>query len=159
MGNCGENGQNAGKNLFRGQFTYSVDSKGRISIPAKLRKHVSPESNDSFIMTQGTASCIDIYPLDQWQQFETKLLTLNPFKPNDAKFIRMILQHATEDTLDSQARILVPQALLQYAKIDKEVLILGALKKIELWNPEIYSVYLKQTPETYEQIAAEVMVP
>jgi len=148
---------NLGKNLFRGQFTYSVDSKGRLSIPAKMRKHVSPECNDTFVMTQGTAGCIDVYPLDQWQQFETKLLTLNPFKPNDAKFIRMILQHATEDTLDSQARILVPQALLQYAKIDKEVLILGALKKIELWSPDVYSEYLKQTPETYEQIAAEVM--
>lgn len=69
----------------------------------------------------------------------------------------MILQHATEDTIDSQARILVPQALLQYAKIDKEVLILGALKKIELWNPKVYADYLEQTPETYEQIAAEVM--
>ena len=145
--------------MFRGQFTYSVDSKGRLSIPAKLRKQISPECNDTFVMTQGTANCIDVYPMDQWQLFETKLLALNPFKPNDAKFIRMILQHATEDTLDSQARILVPQALLQYAKIDKEVLILGALKKIELWNPDVYTEYLNQTPETYEQIAAEVMVP
>jgi MraZ protein len=157
VGNYGENDQKIGKNLFRGQFTYSVDTKGRLSIPAKLRKHVSPESNDTFIMTQGTANCIDVYPLDQWQIFESKLLTLNPFKPNNAKFIRMILQHATEDTIDSQARILVPQALLQYAKIDKEVLILGALKKIELWNPKVYADYLEQTPETYEQIAAEVM--
>ncbi len=51
MGNYGENDQKIGKNLFRGQFTYSVDTKGRLSIPAKLRKHVSPESNDTFIMT------------------------------------------------------------------------------------------------------------
>ena len=145
--------------MFRGQFTYSVDSKGRLSIPAKLRKQVSPESNDTFIMTQGTANCIDVYPLDQWQQFETKLLALNPFKPNDARFIRMISQHAQEDTMDSQARILIPQPLLKYAKIDKEVLILGALKKIELWNPDVYSEYINQATETYEQIAAEVMVP
>jgi MraZ protein len=144
--------------MFRGQFTYSVDSKGRLSIPAKLRKHVSPESNDTFVMTQGTAACIDIYPLDQWQLFEAKLLNLNPFQPIDAKFIRMISQHATEDTLDSQSRIMVPQALLQYAKIDKEVLILGALKKIELWNPQVYAEYLEQSPETYEQIAAKVMI-
>ena len=143
--------------MFRGQFKYSVDSKGRVSIPAKLRKHVSPEANDSFVMTQGTATCIDVYPLDQWSRFEDKLLTLNPFKPNDAKFIRMILQHATEDTLDSQSRILIPQALLEYAKIQKDVLILGALKKIEIWNPDLYADYLKKAPETYEQIAAEVM--
>ena len=143
--------------MFRGQFTYSVDSKGRVSIPAKLRKHISSEANDTFIMTQGTATCIDLYPLDQWQQFEQKLLNLNPFKPNEAKFIRMISQYASEDTLDSQSRLLIPQNLLQYAKIDKDVLILGALKKIELWNPQVYADYLTQSSETYEQIAAEVM--
>ena len=142
--------------MFRGQFLYSVDSKGRVSIPAKLRRHVAPDANDTFVMTQGTATCIDIYPLDQWNQFEEKLLGLNPFKPNEAKFIRMILQFASEDKLDSQSRILIPQFLLEYAKIEKEVLILGALKKIELWNPKVFQEYLKQTPETYEQIAAEV---
>ncbi len=143
--------------MFRGQFSYSIDSKGRISIPAKLRKQVSPESNDSFVMTQGTASCIDIYPLDQWLQIEEKLLKLNPFDPKEAQFIRMILQLASEDNLDSQSRILIPQNLIEYAKIEKEVLILGALKKIEVWNPKIYKEYIEQTSETYEQIAARVM--
>ncbi len=143
--------------MFRGQFSYSIDSKGRISIPAKLRKQVSPESNDSFVMTQGTASCIDIYPLDQWLQIEEKLLKLNPFDPKEAQFIRMILQLASEDNLDSQSRILIPQNLIEYAKIENEVLILGALKKIEVWNPKIYKEYIEQTTETYEQIAARVM--
>lgn len=143
--------------MFKGQFTYSVDAKGRVSIPAKLRKYVSPEANDTFVMTRGTSLCIDIYPQDQWQKFEDRLEKLNSFQPNDAKFIRMILQYAVEDTLDTQSRILVPQNLLQYANIEKEVLILGALKKIELWNPAVYEEYLKQTPETYEQIAAQVM--
>lgn len=143
--------------MFRGQYTYSVDAKGRVSIPAKLRRHVAAEANDTFVMTKGTANCIDVYPLDQWQQFEDKLLNLNPFKPNDARFIRMILQFATEDSLDSQSRILIPQNLIEYAKIEKEVLIIGALKKIELWNPKTYEEYLSQVPETYEQIAAQVM--
>ncbi|GBD86337.1 cell division protein MraZ [bacterium BMS3Abin03] len=143
--------------MFRGQFKYSVDSKGRISIPAKLRRHVAPDANETFIMTKGTATCIDIYPLDQWQHIEEKLLKLNPFNPADAKFIRMISQFASEDTMDSQARILIPQPLIEYAKIEKEVLILGALKKIEVWNPKIYEEYINQTGESYEQIAAKVM--
>ncbi len=146
-----------GWQLFKGQFKYSIDSKGRVSIPAKIRKQVLPEANDTFVMTQGTATCVDVYPLDQWKKFESKLENLNPFKPNEAMFIRLILQFANEDKLDSQSRILVPQNLLQYAKIEKDVLILGALKKFELWNPDVYAEYLKQTPETYEQIAAEVM--
>jgi MraZ protein len=143
--------------MFRGQFSYSIDSKGRISIPAKLRKQISPEANDTFIITQGTSTCIDLYPLDQWQLIEERLLKLNPFDPEDAKFIRMISQYASEDNLDSQSRILIPQILIEYAKIEKDVLILGALKKIEVWNPKIYKDYLEQTNETYEQIAAKVM--
>ena len=143
--------------MFKGQYSYSIDSKGRISIPAKLRKHVTPEANDTFVMTQGTATCIDIYPQDQWQQFEEKLLKLNPFNPMEAKFIRMIMQHASDDTLDAQSRILIPQNLIEYAKIEREVLILGALKKIEVWNPKVYEEYLKQSDETYESIAAKVM--
>jgi MraZ protein len=143
--------------MFRGQFTYSVDSKGRISIPARLRRHMSAEANDTFMMTRGTQTCIDIYPLDQWLVFEEKLNNLNQFKPDDIRFIRTLLQYASEDTLDSQSRILVPQPLIEYAKIEKEVLILGALKKIEVWNPRIFDDYLKQSEETYEQIAAKVM--
>ena len=157
MGNCGENYQIVLKDMFRGQFTYSIDSKGRISIPAKLRKHVSPEANETFVMTKGTAVCIDIYPLDEWQQIEQRLLKLNPFNPDDAKFIRMFSQYASEDTMDSQSRILIPQSLIEYARIEKEVLILGALKKIEVWNPAVYEDYINQSTETYEQIAAKVM--
>ena len=141
--------------MFRGQYKDSVDAKGRVSIPAKLRKHLSADANETFV--QGTALCIDLYPLDQWQKFEEKLLQLNPFQPNEAKFIRMILQHASEDSFDSQSRILIPQKLLEYAKIEKEVIILGALKKIEVWNPQVYEDYLNNSEETYEDIAAKVM--
>jgi MraZ protein len=118
---------------------------------------MSAEANDTFMMTRGTQTCIDIYPLDQWLVFEEKLNNLNQFKPDDIRFIRTLLQYASEDTLDSQSRILVPQPLIEYAKIEKEVLILGALKKIEVWNPRIFDDYLKQSEETYEQIAAKVM--
>jgi MraZ protein len=59
--------------------------------------------------------------------------------------------------MDGQSRILIPNALIDYAKIDKDVLILGALKKIEVWNPKVYDDYLRQSPQTYEEIAAKVM--
>lgn len=143
--------------MFRGQFTYSIDAKGRISIPAKLRKQISPEANDSFVMTRGVSTCIDIYPLNEWNQIEEKLLKLNQFQPDDVRFVRMFTQYAVEDSMDSQSRILIPQNLIEYAKIEKEVLILGVLKKIEVWNPKIYEDYLNQSPESFEQIAAKVM--
>jgi MraZ protein len=143
--------------VFKGQYSYSVDAKGRISIPAKLRKHVSPESNDTFIMTQGTGKYIDIYPLDQWNLLEEKLLNLNLFNPEHARFSRMLLQNAFDDTLDSQSRILIPQNLLVHAGIIKEVLILGVSTKIELWNPSVFENYMNSSEETFEQIAAKVI--
>ena len=134
-----------------------MDSKGRIAIPAKLRKHISADANETFVMTRGLSNCIDLYPLDEWQKIEEKLLGLNSFQPDDARFIRMISQYATDDVMDVQSRIMVPSTLINYAKIEKEVLIIGALKKIEIWNPKVYDEYLNQSPQTYEEIAAKVM--
>ncbi|MBT8378706.1 MAG: division/cell wall cluster transcriptional repressor MraZ [Ignavibacteria bacterium] len=143
--------------MFKGQFKYSIDAKSRISIPAKLRKHISADANDTVVMTKGLSKCIDLYPLNEWQVIEDRLMKLNQFQPDELRFIRMFVQYATEDKMDSQSRILIPQLLIDYAEIEKEVLIIGALRKIEVWNPKIYEDYLSQSPLTYEEIAAKVM--
>ncbi len=144
--------------MFIGSFKYSIDVKGRVSIPAKLRKYVSSDANDTFIMTRGTTECIDVYPLDQWKELvANKLNDLNEFDPKEAMFIRVFLQKAAEDKLDSQSRLSIPKNLIEYAGIKKEVFILGAVKKIELWNPETYEKYLEDNLKSYEEIAKEVM--
>ncbi len=144
--------------MFRGQFTYSIDDKGRLAIPAKLRKHITPESNDTVVIVKGFSRCVDLYPLAEWQKIEEKLLQLNLFNEQHTKFLRMLSSYAADDKMDSQSRILIPKTLLEYAEIEKEVIILGALKKIEVWNPKNFENYLKSSPETYEEIAAKVMV-
>lgn len=144
--------------MFIGSFKYSVDAKGRVSIPAKLRKYVNSDANDSFVLTRGAGNCIDVYPMDQWKELvANKLNKLNSFDPEDAMFIRLLLQEASEDTLDSQARLLIPKSLLEYAGIEKEVYIKGALTKIEIWKPNTYEEYLNASPRSYEDIAKEVM--
>jgi MraZ protein len=143
--------------MFRGQYTYSIDAKGRVSIPAKLRKQLSPEADETFIMKQGINKCIEFYPLDQWQLQEEKLKSLNQFTPENTQFLYMHLHNVFEDSLDSQARILIPQILLTHAGIEKDVLIIGLLDKIVLWNPAIYLDYLKSSELSYEQLAAKVM--
>jgi len=144
--------------MFIGSFKYSIDSKGRVSIPAKLRKSLNPEAKETFIMTRGTAKCIDLYPLDVWNELAyNQLNKLNTFQTKHSMFIRMFLNQAAEDKLDTQSRILIPRSLIEYAEIDKEVFILGVLKKIEIWNPEIYEQYIKENEALYEEIANEVM--
>ena len=143
--------------MFRGQYTYSIDSKSRVAIPVKLRKQLTPESNETFVMKQGTVRCIELYPLDQWQLHEEKLKKLNQFNPEHAKFLHMHLQNVFEDTLDNQSRILIPQILLNHAGIEKDVLLIGLLERIVIWNPVIYTEYLNSSELPYEQLAAKVM--
>ncbi|HEX3075061.1 MAG TPA: division/cell wall cluster transcriptional repressor MraZ [Ignavibacteriales bacterium] len=144
--------------MFIGSFTYSLDAKSRVAIPAKLRKYVNPEANDTFILTRGTSQCIDVYPLDKWNELvQHKLNKLDSFDPKEAMFLRMFLQKAAEDSLDAQSRLIIPQNLVEFAKIEKEVFILGAINRIELWNPAIYEKYLNDQTESFENIAKEVM--
>ncbi len=135
-----------------------MDSKNRLSIPAKLRKNLLPEANDSFMITQGFGKCIDLYPLNEWQQIEVRLRQLNAFDPNESKLRRMLLSSAIDVGMDNQSRIMLPQDHIKFAGIEKEVLILGHLEKIELWNPQIFKDYVNNSPENYEELAAKVMM-
>ena len=144
--------------MFLGSFNYTIDAKGRISIPARLRKFVSPDANDTFVFTRGSLKCINIYPMNYWKELlESKLDKLNSFDPNDTKFLRLFLPSAAEDQFDTQSRLLVPKRLIEFAEIEKDVIILGMNKYIEVWNPKYYEEYLKEIEEPYETIAKEVM--
>ena len=136
---------------------YSVDAKGRVNLPAKLRKYVSPENNDAFVVTRGFEKCLFVYPVDEWNKLEQNLRNLSAYDPEHRRFIRTILELAQESQLDSQARLSLPQELREYASIKNEVRIIGTLDKIELWDPKIYDEYKSTQPESYESIAAKVM--
>jgi len=143
--------------MFSGSFVYTLDSKNRLSIPAKLRKNLLPEANETFMMTQGFGKCIDLYPLNEWQSIVDRLKLLNPFDPSDSNMRRMILSTALEVTMDNQSRIMLTQEHIAIAEIEKEVFILGNMEKIELWNPQIFKDSVNNTPENYQQLAAKVM--
>jgi MraZ protein len=142
---------------FKGSHDYSVDSKGRINIPARLRKYVSPEANDTFIVTRGYEKCLFVYPLDEWNKLEQSIRDLSPTNPQHRFFMRTLLELATESQLDGQSRITIPKELLQFAGIENDVLILGVLERIELWNPRIYQEYLKAQADSYENVAQNVL--
>ncbi len=144
---------------FKGRFSYSVDNKGRLALPAKLRKNVSPSSNDTFIVTRGFEQCLFVYPQDEWAKVEDSIRSLSPSIPQHRFFVRTLLQWAVDGQLDSQARLSIPQDLLKFAAIENEVLIIGVLERIELWNPKIYEEYMNNQPATYETVAEAVLKP
>lgn len=142
---------------FKGSYNYSIDNKGRVNLPAKMRKYVSADANDTFIITRGFEKCLFVYPYDEWIKIEQNLRVLSTYNPEHRLFLRSLLDLVFECQLDSQARIVVPQELREYAGIESEVRIIGVLDKIEIWNPKIYQDYLSAQSETYESIAAKVM--
>lgn len=142
---------------FKGQFRYSVDQKGRVALPVRLRKSISPVSNDTLVITRGFEPCIFLYPLDEWAKVEEQIRTLATANPKHRFVQREIMSWSVEATLDAQSRISIPQEHMQYAGIEREVLILGILDRIEIWNPTRFEEYMKTQPETYESVAAEVL--
>ena len=142
---------------FKGSYEYSVDNKGRINIPARLRKYVSPEANDTFVITRGYEQCLFVYPLDEWNKLEESIRQLSTTNPKHRFFMRTLLENATESQLDGQSRITIPKELLQFAGIENEVLIIGVLERIEVWNPGTYREYEKAQTDSYENVAQTVL--
>jgi MraZ protein len=145
--------------FFKGRELYSVDAKGRVNVPAKMRKNIAPEANDTFVVTRGPDDdpCIFAYPLDEWKKFEENLKQLNQYNEKERFFLRTLLSWADDVTLDSQFRISIPKMLLDFAGIEKSALILGAMDHIEIWNPELFENYLTTRKESYAAVAASVM--
>lgn len=141
---------------FKGSYIHSIDNKGRVNLPAKLRKYISPDANDTFIVTRGFDQCIFAYPLDEWHNYEQVIRSL-PSSSADSRFVmRHLLQYANEVQLDGQSRIMLPQNLLIFADIKNEALILGVLERIEIWNPGVYETYIQQQESSYEEVAEKV---
>jgi MraZ protein len=142
---------------FKGSYDYSVDNKGRINIPSRLRKYISPEANDTFVVTRGYEQCLYVYPLDEWNKVEENIRQLSSTNPKHRFFMRTLLERATESQLDGQFRITIPKELLQFAGIENEVFIIGVLEHIEVWNPGTYAEYQKTQAESYESVAQTVL--
>ncbi len=141
---------------FKGQFRYTLDKKGRINIPAKFRKAISPDANEKFVITRGLEDCIYAYPLDEWNKIEEKLRQLSTNQKDNRLFIRMTTSYASESQFDKQGRIAIPPYLIDLAKIKKDILIIGTLNKLEIWNPETYEEYIKNNRKSYEELAENI---
>lgn len=142
---------------FKGSDTYSVDAKGRVSIPSKMRKNIEPEARLTFVITRGLEKCLHAYPLDEWRHLEESIRSTTQSAERDRFFVRMLMQWSEEVQLDSQFRLLVPKHLLEFAEIDKEVFFIGVLDHIELWSPGNFKRYLSSKKETYEKVAEHLI--
>ena len=139
--------------MFMGEYNHTVDKKGRLIMPAKFREML----NDKFIITKGLDHCLFVYPIDEWEFIEQKLKSL-PFTQKDARaFVRFFFSGALETEIDKQGRILIPPNLREFAKINKEVVVIGVSTRIEIWSREEWESYRNDAELSYEQIAEKMV--
>ena len=121
---------------FYGAERYAIDQKGRVAIPARLRRSLSPEARETFVIIPGFDGCLSLYPLDEWRRPEDKLRSL-PFGDARARrFKRMLLVNAADVQVDVQGRVTLPSKLIELVGLKKEALLLGAVDHIEIWDPD-----------------------
>lgn len=133
--------------MFMGQYEHTIDAKGRTIIPAKYREGLG----ETFIITRGLDGCLYLYPSDAWQEFADKLLSL-PSTLQNRKIQRQFLSKAMEVSLDKQGRILVPALHREMADLEKDVIFVGMMNRVELWDKARYNT--EETEEDEELLAS-----
>ena len=116
--------------MFMGEYDHSIDAKGRVIIPAKFRDQLG----ESFVVTKGLDGCLWIFAADEWEKFSQKLRALPVANKDARKFARFFLAGASEAETDKTGRILLPQVLRDYAKLEKDVALVGTGNRIEIWD-------------------------
>jgi len=121
--------------MFRGLHTINLDAKGRLAIPTKYREPLAELCGARLVATIDTEErCLLIYPVNEWEEIQQKIEALPSFNPVARRIQRLLIGHATDLELDGSGRVLLPQPLREYAGLEKESVLVGQGKKLELWS-------------------------
>ena len=135
--------------MFMGEYSHTIDAKGRIIVPAKFRESLG----DNIVVTKGLDNCLFVYTSEDWRKFEEKLRTL-PLTNNDArKFTRFFLAGAAEMEIDKQGRILIPSVLREFAALEKDVVLVGVGSRIEIWDKARWNESISIYDDDMEEVA------
>jgi|SRR5882724_2301289 len=147
-------------NGFLGEYEATLDSKGRFLLPAAIKKQIAEEGNDQFIINRGFEKCLSLYPSSNWEPIFNEISKLNDFDPKVRAFRRYFLNGATKMELDSAGRLLVPPNLKEHAGLEKDIVLVSAVNKIEIWDKIKYQQFFETfSPESFSDLADEVMNP
>jgi MraZ protein len=139
--------------MFMGEYRHAIDEKGRLIIPSKFRE----ELGVPFVITRGLDNCLFAYPQTEWKQLEEKLKSL-PFTRADARaFTRFFFSGAIEAELDKQGRVTLPANLRQYAKLEKECVVIGVSNRVEIWSGESWEAYYAASEDSFNEIAEKLV--
>lgn len=145
---------------FVGSFRHVVDAQGRVQFPRSLRRAMSPDAQDTLIITEDPDGCLTAYPLNEWAEIRNvwREAVNDPKARRMRNMIRRVLAQAAEARIDGQGRILLPSHLLHAAAISDEAFIVGAFDRIELWSPERFDDAMEEVGGTIESNTSNLLV-
>ena len=143
---------------FIGEYEATVDTKGRFLLPAGFKKQLPEKREEGFVLNRGFEKCLSLYTSESWNPLFSELSTLNDFDPKVRQFKRYFLNGATQVEMDNAGRILLPKNLMDYAEINKEIVLVSAIDKIEIWDKTKYHEFFDSfSPDAFSDLAKEVM--
>ena len=141
-----------GKVMLIGEYRHSIDSKKRLSLPAKFRK----EMGKDVVMTHGLDNCIFIYPKKEWQKISEELGKLGVGQSDKRSFNRFILGGAVETPIDALGRMLIPDFLKEFAKLKNKVALIGVHNRVEIWDDGRWQSYKKKVQGKADELAEKL---
>ena len=143
---------------FLGEYEATVDPKGRFLLPAGFKKQLPAEEGNQFVINRGFEKCLTLYPMKSWEPIFAEISQLNDFDSKVREFRRYFLNGATTIELDTAGRILLPPNLREHAGLEKDIVLVAAVNKIEIWDKKKYAQFFESfTPDSFSKLAEEVM--
>lgn len=140
-----------------GEFECRLDDKSRVILPSGLKKQISQEAQDRFVINRGFENCLVLYPMNEWKSISEEINRLNLYNRKNRDFARYFYRGATELTLDNASRLLLPKSLLSYAGIVRDVVLFAFSNRIEVWARDRYEKLMTDEPEDFSILAEDVM--
>ncbi|MEI6852528.1 MAG: division/cell wall cluster transcriptional repressor MraZ [Bacteroidota bacterium] len=141
-----------------GEYECKLDAKSRLLFPASLKKQIPSVGGEfRFVLSRGFEQCLVLYTAEDWKTRSEEVTRLNDFVSKNREFIRYFHRGATELELDGANRLLLPKSLLEYAEIEKDMVLSAFSNRIEIWESKRYKTLFTITPEDYSKLAEEVM--
>ena len=139
--------------MFRGRFEHTIDAKGRISIPSKFREVLRDRYREERVVITTFDHCLVIYPYDEWTLLEERASNLPMLNREVKSFIRLFFSGATECNIDKLGRILIPPSHRNYASLEKDVVLAGMLKRIEVWSKDRWEEEISKAKENFDSMS------
>ena len=141
-----------------GTYECKADVKGRLMMPAPLKKQLAPVMSGGFVIKRAVFQpCLELYPMKEWEELMQKINKLNRFKKKNNDFIRRFTAGVKPIELDTSGRLLIPKDLVGFANITKEVVVSSAVNIIEIWDKELYEKAIDDAADDFAELAEEVM--